>query len=81
MKKNSKNILLEIDKIFFDLFNLSAKNLSKANMFTCLNWDSLNHVKLISRIEKKFKIKISSKHYISLTSYKSIRDFLMKSLK
>jgi acyl carrier protein len=81
MKKNSKYILLEIDKIFFDLFKLSGKNLLKANMFSCLNWDSLNHVKLINKIEKKFKIKISSKHYINLTSYNSIRDFLMKSLK
>jgi acyl carrier protein len=81
MKKNSKKIILEIDKIFLDIFKLSGKKLLKADIFNCINWDSLNHVKLITVIEKKFKIKISSKQYLSLTSYKSILDFLMKSLK
>lgn len=81
MKKNSKKILLQIDSIFFDLFKLSGKKLFKANMLTCMNWDSLNHVRLINSIEKKFNIKISSKHYLTLTSYKSILDFLIKSLK
>ena len=50
-------------------------------MFNCVNWDSLNHVKLISKIEKKLKIKISSENYIKLNSYKEILDFLIKSLK
>ena len=50
-------------------------------MFSCVNWDSLNHVKLIERIEKKFKIKISTNEYIKLNSYKSICSFLTKSLK
>ena len=79
--KNKKLYLNEIDKIFIDVLKIKKKSLSKTDMFSCVNWDSLNHVKLIIKIEKKFKIKISTNDYIKLISYKSICSFLTKSLK
>lgn len=79
--KNKKSYLSEIDKIFTDVLKVKKKTLSKTDMFSCVNWDSLNHVKLIEKIEKKFKIKISTNEYIKLNSYKSICSFLTKSLK
>jgi acyl carrier protein len=79
--KNKKLNSNEIDKIFIDVLKVKKKSLSKIDMFSCVNWDSLNHVKLINRIEKKFKIKISTNEYIKLNSYKSICSFLTKSLK
>lgn len=78
---NKKLNLNEIDKIFIDVLKVKKKSLSRIDMFSCVNWDSLNHVKLINRIEKKFKIKISTNDYIKLISYKSIFSFLTKSLK
>ena len=81
MIKNNKLTLSKIDKIFIDLFKLKGKNLTKVDIFSCLNWDSLNHAKLMNIIEKKFKIKISTKNYINLISYKVICSFLIKSLK
>jgi acyl carrier protein len=79
--KSKKTYLNEIDKIFTDVLKVKKKTLLKTDMFSCVNWDSLNHVKLIERIEKKFKIKISTNEYIKLNSYKSICSFLTKSLK
>lgn len=79
--KSKKTYLNEIDKIFTDVLKVKKKTLLKTDMFSCVNWDSLNHVKLINRIEKKFKIKISTNDYIKLISYKSICSFLTKSLK
>ncbi len=81
MKKNKKINFNLINNIFYDVLKIDKKVLLKANMFNCVNWDSINHVKLISKIEKKLKIKISSENYIKLNSYKEILDFLIKSLK
>ena len=81
MKKNEKINSDQINNIFYDILKIDKKDLLKANMFNCINWDSLNHVKLISKIEKKFKLKISGENYIKLNSYKEILDFFIKSLK
>lgn len=81
MKKNEKINFDQINSIFYDILKIDKKDLLKANMFNCINWDSLNHVKLISKIEKKFKLKISGENYIKLNSYKEILDFFIKSLK
>jgi|688.fasta_scaffold122577_4 acyl carrier protein len=39
-------------------------------------WDSLNHVKVLNALEKKFKFKIDSSNFSQFTSYKKICNFL-----
>ena len=79
--KNKKLIIKKLNTIFFNLFKLKPKELPKASVHTCSNWDSLNHVKLITQIEKKFKLKISVQRFLSMKSYKTILEFLTYSKK
>ncbi len=55
------------DKIFFSMENT-------------LNWDSLNHLRLISDIQKKFKIRISNIEISKLTDQKKISKLLLKKI-
>lgn len=55
------------DKIFFSMENT-------------LNWDSLNHLRLISDIQKKFKIRISNIEISKLTDQKKILKLLLKKI-
>ena len=79
--KSQKLKIKKLNTIFFNLFKIEPRELSKANMLTCSNWDSLTHVKLIMQIEKIFKLKIAVKHYLNMTSYKAIFEFLINSKK
>ena len=40
-------------------------------------WDSLNHVKIISQLEKTFKLKVNEKNFTKFNSIKNI-NFLIK---
>ena len=71
--------------IFQDEFkidnNLKKKLLNnkidiKLNTFQ--NWDSMKHVKLLIKIEKKFKIKINSKNENFFHSFKTSVKYLSK---
>ena len=44
------------------------------------NWDSLGHLKLLSEIEKKFKIKFSNKEIPVITDEKKILSLLINKL-
>ena len=48
--------------------NSSRKNIKK--------WDSLNQVKIMIQIEKKFNIKINPKDYERITSIKNISELI-----
>ena len=41
-------------------------------------WDSLQHIRIIIAIEKKFKVKISTSDIVKLNDAKSIIDYLKK---
>ena len=72
MKNQLNSIFLNIFRLGkdVDLDNISSSTLSK--------WDSLNHIKLIISIEKKFNIKFESKIISELNSYLKILDYLKK---
>ena len=72
MKNQLNGIFLTIFRLGkdVDLDNISSSNLPK--------WDSLNHIKLIISIEKKFNIKFESKIISELNSYLKILDYLKK---
>ena len=44
------------------------------------NWDSLGHLKLLSEIENKFKIKFSNKEIPEITDEKKILSLLINKL-
>ena len=43
-------------------------------------WDSLNHLRLISEIEKVFRIRLSMKEVRSMVSYAKIREIVVQHL-
>jgi acyl carrier protein len=74
MIKNKK--LLKIFEINLKLSLIEIENLKKGKIDIKFNdhprWDSLNHVKILSELEKKFKIEINEKNYQKFTSIKKI---------
>ena len=74
MIKNKK--LLKIFEINLKLSLIEIENLKKGKIDIKFNdhprWDSLNHVKILSELEKKFKIEIKEKNYQKFTSIKKI---------
>ena len=42
------------------------------------NWDSIGHLQIISALEKKFKINLSSKQISQMLSEKKIYDIISK---
>ena len=49
-----------------------AKDLNKIKMQNFEAWDSLAHINLLLKIEKKFKIKFTMREISELTSFKKI---------
>jgi len=43
-------------------------------------WDSLNHLRLITEIEKVFRIRLSMKEVRSMVSYAKIREIVVQHL-
>lgn len=76
---NNKNNLIEIKKIISKLLNLKVEELDldsgKQNIH---KWDSLNQVKIILEIEKKFKVKFGADNYEDLDSIKKIINLVKK---
>ena len=74
MKPNSKEIIKIAQNVF------KSKKISiNSNIKNTLTWDSINHVSLVAKIEKKFKLKISFEDSISIFSIKDLIKILSKS--
>ncbi len=74
---NKEELLLIINEMcqdIFDLENLSIKYSSSPNDID--EWDSLNHLNLISSIETEFKIKFT---FNEISSFKNI-DSIIKTI-
>ena len=50
------------------------------SMENTVNWDSLNHLRLISQIQKNFKVSISNFEISKLTDQKKILKLLFKKI-
>ena len=66
MKTNNEKLIIEIAKKIFKDKSININS----SVNTIGSWDSINHLNLISTVEKKFKIKISFDQ--SLTIFKLI---------
>ena len=71
----------ELEKLFIFFFKVKKKNVKKLNMKTFSKWDSLNHIKLISNIENKYKIKMTNKEISQATTFEKIYNVLNKRIK
>lgn len=75
----SKDNLNEIFKIVSNATGISINKLDiDTGMHDFERWDSVNHIKIILEIEKKFKKKITTSQMASLDSIKDIKKFLDK---
>lgn len=72
----------DLIKIISESLNLKNNQINdEIEMQNTKEWDSLNHVKIIISLSKKFNIKIQTSDYDKLTSFKSIKNFLNKKIK
>ena len=73
--KKKDNIKKEVLDIFYKVFLVKKKNYIYDNT---KEWDSLAHMSLISKLEKKFNLKINEIDMAKFTSYDSVYKFLIK---
>lgn len=65
-------IFIQLNEIFRDIFDEESLVITPhTTAIDVEGWDSLNHIQLIVEIEKKFKIKFSSKE---IFSWKNVGD-------
>ena len=76
-----KKIEDKLKTIFSKTFKIKKKNIIDADMYKIIQWDSLSHIRLISAIQKEFKIAINDESSFKLTNYKKFLEFLIKKSK
>ena len=78
MKKDL--IIKNLENIFIRNFKIKRNQLLLISLGSFYKWDSIVHIKLMIEIETKFNISINNNKRVSLTSYKKIKDYLIKTL-
>ncbi len=69
----------KIKLLMCELFVCTQDEINESTMRTDLeNWDSLQHLIFISRIEQEFSIKLSPEEINSINSYKNIIEIIKK---
>ena len=77
-----KNITLDIKKIFSKILKIPITNISNGLSYIKSDkWDSLNHMKLVAQIEKKFKIQFLMKDVIDMQTFSKTIKIIDKYLK
>jgi len=70
-------VLSELENIFRDILDEDSLNLTRETTANDVDgWDSLTHIQLIVAIEKKYKVKISSKEILSWKNVGELLDSL-----
>ena len=75
MKIKKKVLENKLKKIFKKVFK---ENKKLYDMENTINWDSLNHLRLIVEIQKEFQVKISNTDVPKLISQKKIIKYISK---
>ena len=68
-------------KIFRNVFGNKINITINSDINSVYKWDSLNHIKLISEIEKVIKKKLNISQVIQLTSVKKIENLIKQTNK
>ena len=70
-------VLSELENIFRDILDEDSLNLTRETTANDVDgWDSLTHIQLIVAIEKKYKVKFSSKEILSWKNVGELLDSL-----
>jgi acyl carrier protein len=70
----SKNSLKQI---FSSVLNITNEvNIETIKIGSPQKWDSINHIRIILEIQKKFKIKIPNSKFSELNSFNKIENYL-----
>jgi acyl carrier protein len=78
---NRRNIFLGVQEVFRDIFdddNLEIIN--ETNSDEIEDWDSLNHINLVSAIEKEFKIKFALGELMTLQDVGAMIDLMYEKI-
>ena len=78
---NRNKLFNSVQEIFRDIFDeddLIIKD--KTNSDSIEEWDSLNHINLVSAIEKEFKIKFALGELMTLKNVGSMIDLMIEKL-
>ena len=71
-----------VQNIFRDIFDENDLIISDStNSDEIEDWDSLNHINLVSAIEKEFKIRFALKELMTLKDVGAMVDLMVKKLK
>jgi len=77
-----KDVLDNVQEIFRDIFDEHDMVIEdKTNSDDVEEWDSLNHINLVSAIEKEFKIKFALGELMSLKDVGAMVDLMIVKLK
>jgi len=77
-----EEVFIIVQNIFRDIFDIDDLVIdNKTNSDEIEDWDSLNHINLVSAIEKEFKIKFALGELTSLKDVGAMVDLMMKKLK
>ena len=77
-----KDVLDNVQEIFRDIFDEHDMVIeNKTNSDDIEEWDSLNHINLVSAIEKEFKIKFALGELMSLKDVGAMVDLMIVKLK
>ena len=77
-----KELFNGVQDIFRDIFDEDDMVIEdKTNSDDVEEWDSLNHINLVSAIEKEFKIKFALVELMTLKDVGAMVDLMMEKLK
>ena len=77
-----EEVFIIVQNIFRDIFDIDDLVIdNKTNSDEIEDWDSLNHINLVSAIEKEFKIKFALGELASLKDVCAMVDLMMEKLK
>ena len=77
-----KEVFNGVQDIFRDIFDEDDMVIEdKTNSDDVEEWDSLNHINLVSTIEKEFKIKFALGELMTLKDVGAMVDLMMEKLK
>ena len=77
-----KEVFNGVQEIFRDIFDEDDMVIEdKTNSDDVEDWDSLNHINLVSAIEKEFKIKFALLELMTLKDVGAMVELMMEKLK